>query len=279
MNKTKTIELVKKEFPNIKWKNIQYETGKHFNVLILDKRNVFRILKDNISKNILSSEIEILNKIKKTITKTVIPNYDFINEDLSIARCQYIEGCSIQKNLIKKNNQIIKELALFLTELHSFPVKNLPKSVEKIDIYVWSLKLKNTLKKSIYKKLKKEEIKTIDDFLKYEIKLMRNIPKLVLAHVDLYIGQMVWNEKKKKLGVFDFGDASRTDPAVDFAFLYDYGKEFVHKVYSLYKGPKDDNFIERAFAHYRCIPLNMMVYSEDNFHYGYELFLKRFKLK
>ncbi len=48
------------------------------------------------------------------------------------------------------------------------------------------------------------------------------------------------------------------DPAVDFAEIFEYGKEFVEEVYSLYAGTKDATFLERAWQYQRWIGVNMM---------------------
>jgi aminoglycoside phosphotransferase (APT) family kinase protein len=84
------------------------------------------------------------------------------------------------------------------------------------------------------------------------------LPKVFL-HGDIYSTHLLWDSKDKKLGLIDFSDMNIGDPAFDFAELYEYGQEFIEQVYKLYKGPKDDSFLERAWIYQRWVGVFMMI--------------------
>jgi aminoglycoside 2''-phosphotransferase len=66
------------------------------------------------------------------------------------------------------------------------------------------------------------------------------------------------------LGIIDFSDMTRDDPARDFAEIYEYGREFVQAVYDQYDGPKDRTFLDRAWI-YQCWTAVFMM--TDHFNY------------
>ena len=122
---------------------------------------------------------------------------------------------------------IAKQIAEFLTELHSVKI-SAPERFE--------------LKE--FKKLQKDAKKILpghnfDSFFS-ELKIIFKTPhNKVLIHGDFSPDNIII-KNGKLAGVIDFTDRAIHDPAFDFIFLWDFGREFVEAVHAHYKGEKPE---------------------------------------
>ena len=64
---------------------------------------------------------------------------------------------------------------------------------------------------------------------------------------------------------------------MDFAELYLYGSDVVKRIYTLYAGPKDDQFLKRAKIYFKRISIFLMIDSFTNNKVKFEFAKKYFE--
>lgn len=75
-----------------------------------------------------------------------------------------------------------------------------------------------------------------------------------LIHGDLYDSHLLWDDATDRLGVIDFSDMNRGDPAVDFAHLPDPAA-----VLEFYTADPDESILERAAIYRRWDAVYLLV--------------------
>ena len=255
---------VRRHFPDIDLQNYVINTdGWDHAVLLVNNQYVFRFPLDDDYLEQLSREITILKQLSPLVSVD-IPQYEFIPADKQFAGYPMLPGQQLKKAVLdslpdQEQAIIASQLAAFLTELHTttanghtFP--GLP---------AWLLHedqpelVKNT-QKFLPSKLTPAELERVQKILDTTETMLRNPPTQVFIHNDLYSSHILWDSAQQKLGVIDFSDMCMGDPAVDFNELFEYGKNFVEKVYELYQGPKDDAFLQRAWQYQQWTGVFMM---------------------
>ncbi|MBU0460500.1 MAG: phosphotransferase [Nanoarchaeota archaeon] len=248
MNKKNLIKKIEEEFPQIKFKNVKQVTcGLDHVVLILDNKYVFRFPKNDYYKKKIKVEMRLLSELQKKTSK--IPDYKFIPIDQSFGGYPIIDGKPLSTKKFneftnQQKTQLANELADFLTALHKIPISKAKKIGLKFE---WShqdeLKQYKERRKHIKKVLNPEEMRFVDNLMKKYVSL--NLPKNSLVHHDLSEDHILAKNNKLS-GIIDFGDSSLNDPAVDFAWFWEWGENFVQKVYRRYNGKKDKELLSRS---------------------------------
>jgi aminoglycoside 2''-phosphotransferase len=284
MNKQVLLRKIKREFPELQWKTAKHnvEGWDHY-VLILDGEYVFRFPRKPVYKKRLYQEAMLLQYLAPLINIPV-PQYEFISKDKTFAGYVLIPGIPLTPKVFKiiskpARTKIAKQLAEFFSVLHKTPLK-IAKKFEKDDAN--NLKLYKDLVKNCNKYLKprlsKNNFNLVEDFLTEFGKNLSH-PHKCLVHADIKQEHLLITKNKQNLaGVIDFADRAIGDPALDFAELWLYGKEFVEEVYKYYTGPKDKDFLYRSTLYCKRAPLWIMntpfLGMRGKFSKGYELFKK-----
>mgnify|MGYP001270420768 CR=1 FL=1 len=290
MNEKIFLQKIKDEFPKLEWKKYKFlDHGWDHFAIILDDKIVFRTTK-GVSKDVeglLYDETRLLKYLKNKIS-VGIPNYTYISKDKSIAGYNILGGKELSPSKFKKINstdkeKIAKQLANFITFLHSTPksaVKkfNVPVANPKKDY----LDMVLNAKKLIFPKLNKKEIAAIEKFFtELKTTLDYDGPN-VLIHTDLKWEHLLWNSKKKKLNIIDFSDREFGDPAIDFTSFWAFGYKFTKRVYELYRGKKDAEFLNRSKLYFKKIPILVMQGVIEgyplSFKNSHKMFRQRFKI-
>lgn len=281
------LEQIRQEFPQLKWsKYVDATNGWDHFVFILDNKVVFRIPKDKEYVDKLNDEIQLLNYLKKKVNVN-IPVYKYVSKKKSLAGYPIVSGRVLEPAIFKRLSAsekeiIARQIAGFLSTLHATPKSIITKyNVEHVDQEKEYTKLVRETKKFLFSRLRKYEVKQIEEyFLQLKAALGRSYSN-VLAHHDFAPEHILWDSSKKKIGVIDFSDRAFTDPASDFFSLCEYGQKFLERIYALYTGKKDQHFLERSQLYFKRIPLFLMKESltDDNctFKEGYKMFKKRFR--
>ena len=279
---------IKKEFPEIKWEKARFVThGFDHLIVVLDNKLIFRTPKktsDNL-QNELYNETQLLGYLKNKV-QVGIPEYSYIFKDKSAAGYKMVAGQELKPAIFKKllifeKEKIANQLADFITVLHTTPKSIIKKYRVKIeDDQKRYSELVREAKKHIFPKLNESEIEIIKQyFVELKTALGYQYPK-TLIHNDLTQAHILWDKKKKQINVIDFSDRVFGDPALDFAGLLEYGKEFTEQVLALYQGKKDKQMLHRAQLYAKRIPLFLMKDAEQGFpcafEDGYRMFKKRF---
>ncbi len=258
MNSEPYLRRIRKEFPSLKFKNVQIPfQGMDHVALILDERWVFRFPLKKKYKDLFPHEIVLLEKLYRKLP-IPIPHYTHIARDRSFGGYGMITGDSLQAKTyaqcsVKSQKRMQQQMAEFLSELHTLPIpfakKHRVPTLEKKKEYSRRLRehrvyLQQTLKKG-------ERLKA--NALFKQAKAHLDDPyKECFVHCDLYVDHIFIDTKHTKIvGVIDFGDRAIYDPSIDFAVLWEYGREFVNNVYARYTGPKDEQFIERSYLRFK----------------------------
>jgi aminoglycoside phosphotransferase (APT) family kinase protein len=168
--------------------------------------------------------------------------------------------------------KIAKQLASFITSLHATPGPIIRKfKVQPTNVKKNYNALVRNARKLVFPKLKKNEIKAVEIFFD-ELKIvLKQEYSNTLIHTDLKWEHLLWNNKKKRLNIIDFSDREFGDPAIDFTSLWIYGNKFTHRVYELYNGKKDKEFLYRSQLYFKKIPILVMQGVVE----GYPLALKK----
>lgn len=222
----------------------------------------------------LAKEIELLPRLGEHLS-VPIPRFDFICKDPgAVARFvgyPKIQGVPLNELSpdLALSESMARQLARFLSELHSFPVAtalqaglpdNTPSS--------WWAEYRD-----LYARIEAEVLPLLSPRAQYnlcslwEAVLSRTAVGFgpTLVHRDLGSEHIICDRTHGSLtGIIDWGDAEIGDPAIDFVgLLHSYGREFVERVLASYQGALGATFWERALFYTRIIPIYGALYGPE----------------
>ena len=278
---------IKKEFPEITWKNTKLITdGCDNNVIVLDSSLVFRFPKKSDTLKKLKSEITILNTLNKIISLN-IPQIIYLPKKQNFIGYHIVNGTPIPPQKILKilsKNQIInfkKELVSFLRELHS---KQSEKTLKKLFTNQTKTnpfdKLKSDAVKYLFPILNEDDTDLINNFLLEYKNILSDKTKKTITHGDLSWEHLLFNKKKALNGIIDFSDVIYDDPAIDFSPLWGYDEKFIKSVCKQYDQENYKEIYSRSKIYYKKIAIVLMIESlkggKFNFEGSYKMFVERF---
>lgn len=267
MNKQHYLQQIKNNFPQLKFSKSRLITsGFDDDVIILDEKIVFSFPKQKLDcAEKFQKELNVLPLLNKVVTLP-IPNFIYIPKDKSFAGYKYIAGIPLTNKILKtlspqKKEICAKQIALFLSQLHSFPTSKAKKNG------VTQAWVEQDARDHYTKRAQ-----VVFRHLDYDFTSLKNLlatyplkptKKLSLTHQDLTSDHILFNSKTRKInGIIDFGDLEIADPAIDLSKLWDYGEEFLDMMLSHYT-TKDKDIKERS--------LRWWIYHNINLvEFGYE---------
>lgn len=261
--------LLHRHFPDLQWKSARYiGEGWDHEVLILDGATVFRFPEDEEYQALLEHEIAVLHALTPLITIRV-PQYSYVAPDFSCAGYPIVPGEQLTAERyhvlpVAQQHAVQAQLADFLSTLHAIdpatdgrfavvPASYLPQ--DQADVKQAANKYLPTVLSDDEMNLVRHILSDVDE------QLARQLP-VRFIHNDIYSSHLFWDGNR--LGVIDFSDMMRGDPAIDFNELHEYGTDFVAAGYEHYQGLKDSDFLDRAWRYYRWQAVYMMT---DHFEY------------
>jgi aminoglycoside 2''-phosphotransferase len=290
MSKKALLGRIRKEYPNLRWKKSKYLAhGWEHDVIILDNHWVFRFPKEQVlyKDSYFQREPALLSYLQ-THLSLPIPQYRLLAKDLSFGGYAIVSGVPLTRWVYQRKvrgmykENIAKELANFLSELHSIPITVADKfHIQTSDRRRAYAKLHEDAQRFLYPKFSIDEKQAAEDFFEKLKQTLSHSYRKVLVHHDL-IGQHIFVHRnfKKLSGIIDFSDMDIDDPAIDFWGLWQYGPQFVKTVFKYYRGEKDDHLLERALWYSKRVPLWDMInpfnYGRGSFEEGYRAFRKMF---
>lgn len=258
-------------FPELEWTTYAFnDEGWDHAVIILDEKLVFRFPKDDEQAQLLENEIAVLRRLKPLVSLD-IPQYSHVAPDVSFAGYPIVAGQRLSKELFDAlpapdRTAIAAQLAAFLSTLHTLIAQGHDfGSVMLSDIKEWQAHTKQQTEQHLRPLLTEEDFGVTHSILAETDELLARSLPTVFLHGDIYNQHILWDGAKKRLGVIDFSDMNRDDPAFDFAELYEYGDEFVREVYGAYRAPKDATFLQRAWTYQRLVGIYMMTDYFENY--------------
>jgi aminoglycoside phosphotransferase (APT) family kinase protein len=276
------VKRIQDYFPDIKWNSYRLVTqGWDHEVIILDDKLVFRFPNDDEYVAELRAEIAIMQMLDPLV-KAPIPRYKFIAPDFSFAGYEIIPGKELTKELFDSletadQHEIAKQLADLLSTLHSlseagYDFSEVPKTFLPED----QKEVRSGVEEHLRNMLDKQDLEIVDRILGQVDEVLSQRTPAIFIHGDVYSSHLLWDKTASQLGLIDFSDMCIADPAMDFAELYEYGADFVNTVYELYAGPKDSDFLKRAWIYQQWIGVYMMtdhfVYHKTSFEVARQTF-------
>jgi len=254
---------IRKIFPNLRWTKARLITsGWDYNILLLDDNFVVRIPKNIEAKKRMLANFCLLMYLQKKIDAS-IPVPILKDAKSKIAVYKAVNGTVISEIRYKKlsfsqKNELAREIAVFLSQLHKIPIGALRQcQIPKKNIILKNKKIINNVK-FIYPHLTQQEKNALNDFMKKRKKTLKGF-KPTLTHGDLTSENIFINKNSiNRLGIIDFSDASIDDPAQDFSALFSYGDQFVNNALKYYKGSQKRGIFKRARIYYQEMAVKLM---------------------
>lgn len=251
------LQKIRQEFPDLQWQTHRYiDEGWDHAVVILDDKLVFRFPLDDEYATLLLEEIEILAYLEPKISVS-IPHYTHIVESAPFAGYPMVRGDQLTLERFRQLSpdayrSFVKQLAAFLSVIHTIDtaIPELAK-VSKSYLPDDQAHVREVAEAQLHDMLTAQEYAQVQTILEDVDQLLQTDLPNHFIHSDIYARHLLWDDEAHKLGIIDFSDMCFSDPAFDFAELYEYGVQFVHDVYEAYTGPKDATFLTRAWK-YEC---------------------------
>lgn len=277
------LELIEKEFSIKVRKYSCLQSAFDHDVFIINDKIVFRFPRTERVKEHLRYEIDSLKFLKGKV-KINIPNYSYVSKNNEFAGYEIIPGKILTPFIFqilstKNKESVINQLVEFINEFHGIRLSDFSKYKprQKDDFINVEKRIGNELEEKLFPKLLKKEIETIENFYEDSKNYLRNIPTSCATHGDLYAYNVVWDDSKSEVGVIDFSDQLIGDPAKDFEVFYDYGSEYAEIAYTKYKGPKDEEFLQRAQIYYKVHSIYTLLSTLCGAHLSFKVAYLSFK--
>lgn len=267
MTKQHYLQTIKDNFPKLKFNTSELITsGFDDDVVILDQKVVFSFPKQKLDcSEKFQKELKILPLLNEIVTLP-IPNFIYIPKDKTFAGYKYVPGVPfvkkfVRKLSVKKKDGCAKQIAVFLSQLHSFSITKARKNGV---AEAWDEK--------DARKFYIKRARIVFKYLAYDFQSlkkmidthpMKETKKKALIHQDFTSEHILFDPKIEKIkGIIDFGDVEIADPAIDISKLWGYGEEFLDMVLVYYK-TKDKDIKDRS--------LRWWIYHNINLvEFGYE---------
>lgn len=227
---------------------------------------IFKRSKHKEAAQNMKKEIKVLRYLEGKLSLE-IPIIDYYDEENNICGYKKIKGEVLTPEMYSsmsgdEQEQLAKDIANFLTLLHSLP---LPEIEELESDIVQDYKSDyDALKVMIYDKIPSKS-KTYLDALFRRILSDERITKysVALCHNDLSCNHIIM-KNNRVVGIIDFGDVAITDRDRDFIYLLEnsdeeIGREFGLKVLDYYNHPDKDAAILKADFNDEYYPIEQIL--------------------
>lgn len=280
------LKRIRAAFPNLTWSSYRYISHSwDHEVIILDEKIVFRFPNSSGYLTALRDEIALLDYLAASSTshtRVRIPQYAYIADDVSFAGYDIIPGIELSEEVFLQlpeatKDEAANQLADFFSYLHTRPLSELHSfNVETADFKKEAQEAVAKSEQFLLPKMPTLEYKLIKDTLTECLKQAEKPVPFTLTHNDISPKHILLNKQTNSIGLIDFSDRALSDPSIDFFELLLYGKSFAEKVYEYYRGPKDEQFLNRAQLYLKRFAILMLIdsFETDKITYkdAYELF-------
>ncbi|AXA33848.1 phosphotransferase family protein [Francisella adeliensis] len=233
--------IINANIPNIEINDIKLlGEGWDNTTWIVNNNLCFRFPKHDEAAILLSNEINILSKcIRSKQIRVPYPKYICSSPKLfeyNFYAHDYISGLTADNSKLNRNDRIniAENLAIFLKELHNFPIDKCVElgikkdQSDRLGFKRRYLELKERIDYLIGNNLLGDCSK-IEHF--YINNMNINISDIVrLCHGDLYAKHLII-DNKNLYGVIDWGDSELIHPAIDLAIVYQYLPKEAHSIF------------------------------------------------
>ncbi len=282
------LRRIREEFPDVTCTSHRYLThGWDHAVLILDEALAFRAPKAQAYRDALPKEVRLLRYLRPRVD-VGIPDYVFESADGSFAGYRLLAGRELDAVTFGRlseteKERIAEQLATFLSALHETP-KSVARDcgASEQDPRKDHEDLVRDVETLAYPRLAPREVNVIRALLAELATEVKPTRPTALVHGDLAGEHILWDAEKEQVNIIDFSDRSIGDPALDFAGLLAYGRDFAQRVVEQYRGPSDEGTLRRAHLYFRRGSLETVADALQGypctFEEGYAEFRARFDL-
>ncbi len=245
------------------------EQGWNHDVVILDDDLIFRFPKTERARKRLKTEASFLASFADD-SPLPIPNYRYLADDQSFGGYQKISGRTLRKShydRLRKDSKsaVVSTIGGFLNSLHGLPIDDARAlGITESKLAPWGRDHAERFYRGVCDYLYPELDGDVRNWLERQftgyLSLRFTGPKRVV-HYDLTTDNILYEPDDQKLsGILDFADIEISDPAVDFASLWVYGKAFVEAVLAAYNAVSvDQDFMDRSQYPIRLAPALQML--------------------
>jgi aminoglycoside 2''-phosphotransferase len=232
------------------------EGGDDFLIFEAGSDWIFRFSRNDVTQEALQREVTFLSRLKD-ISPLAVPEYRYVGDNFG--GYPKIQGVPFTSDLFQDfstttRERIGRQLAMFLSAIHSFPVD------EAFEIGVtngWN---------GLHQGAGEYFLEHVAPLLsptahKRSVTCMEQLLSEEFAgkviHGDFYLPDHVfYNERTAELGVIDFADVTIYDPAHDYQCIVEIGgKGFFELVMKYYQGQEDLGLLRRSEMRLAARPL------------------------
>ncbi len=251
------LEKLTREFPDLSFNSVELVNhGDDHAVLILDKKRIVRFPKNAQYQESFKQELKLLQTlIEKGLP---VPFYDYVASNSHFGSYRFIDGTELRLETFNTLSQtsleaLIKDIAHFLSGLHSIPLDTIEISEHKErwdsdEIWKYTDRYFNERRKIIENHVSSSLLAELDQFFN-NLKEMKSSVRRII-HDDLSDDHILVKPDGTLAGIIDFGDANIGDPAFDFFYFWNYEDSLAHKVYKNYKFKDDTELLNRSYWHF-----------------------------
>lgn len=264
-----------KAFPQLAIHHIQLESSGWDNVVaVVNHEIVFRFPRRPEVARMLEVETRLLPELRKAVSLP-IPQIELLSRGCKAFNSIFvgyrlIPGEPLTRTLFQQiystelAQRLACQLANFLSELHSFPIKRavelgVPRTT---DQDLWA-NFYAEIQKKVFSLLEAHEREWTRQLFGTFLDDERNFRFTpVLLHGDLNPDHVLFDKKTGLIsGIIDFGDVRIGDPIYDFQFRQDYGEVFWQALLTHYQLKIDEAFLRRLEFYARRLPLGEILYG------------------
>jgi aminoglycoside 2''-phosphotransferase len=267
------LQSIQSDYPELSIRDSELigRGGQYNEILIVNKDIIFRFPMFEEGLETLQREIRLLKALQgklflpipqpvylsrniNTVGKVFMGYHKIQGEPLWYERFQAIKDQKVLK-------KIASQLAAFLHELRSLPVKQLGLDLPINDqAQEWAI-LYEEIRNYLYPKMRADARERVSNYFETYL----NTPELhnfepTLRHGDFGSGNILYDEQEESIsGIIDFGSAGLGDPAVDIAAVMTFGESFFKHYYV--SSPGIDGMLERAKFYNSTFALQEALYG------------------
>ena len=249
-------------FPEITQSEVKFLYHGTYNVFEVKQAYIFRFpdktFRNESGVKLIRKEVKILSSIREFISFSIPePEYISFDPDNPFMGYKKIEGLSLSRyfesSLVEELLKIGKEIAKFLSELHSKEILNklvgneiISGEFSPISYRAYWNNYYEMAEERIFPLLSKQEREWVYMLFSRFLDNKENFRfNPVIIHGDFDTSNILIDPNGYKVtGVIDFEETRMYDPAADFLF-FEEGPKFLNQIILNYKGIIDTNFEER----------------------------------
>ena len=232
--------LIERSFPRLHVDSIEFiGEGFYSRAFEVNRKYVFRFPMSAVAAKQLDVEIALLPRLQDYVG-VQIPRFEYIgrrpDRGFSFVGYEKIRGVPLGRKLLDGLEEgprrgVIKELAGFLQQMHSFPAA----AAERLGVMVsnerkyYAAELERARAK-VYPMIGEPVQRYVERLFREYLDSDENfVYTPTLLHADLGSSHIFYDQDRQRLaGVIDFGDVRIGDPVYDLMYLYEgYGQGFI----------------------------------------------------